>query len=75
MALLKNWNEYGGSMHSIRKLEEVKVGLYQFENEEEGNRRAVIDRRQFSYSFYIPERRSGQERRKELDLMKSNSAK
>jgi hypothetical protein len=61
-------------MHSIRKLEEVEVGLYQFENEE-GERRAVIERRQFSYSLYIPERRSGQERRKEMDLRKSNSAK
>jgi hypothetical protein len=52
-------------MHSIRKPEEVEVGLYQFENEEEGDRRAVIDRRQFSYSFYVPERRSGKERRKD----------
>ena len=61
-------------MHSIRKQGEVEVDLYQFENEEEGDKRAVIDRRQFSYSFYIPERRSGQERRKELDLKKSNRA-
>ena len=59
-------------MHSIRKLEEVEVGLYQFENEE-GERRAVIERRQFSYSLYIPERRSGQQRRKELDLRKSKN--
>ena len=56
-------------------VEEVEVGLYQFENEEEGETRAVIDRRQFSYSLYIPERRSGQERRKEIDLRKSNRSK
>jgi len=60
-------------MHSIRRQGEVEVGLYQFENEE-GERRAVIERRQFSYSLYIPERRIGQERRKELDLKKSNRA-
>jgi hypothetical protein len=62
-------------MPSIHKLDEVEVGLYQFENKEEGERRAVIDRRQFSYSLYIPERRSGQERRKEIDLRKSNRSK
>ena len=30
-------------------------------------RRLGIDRRQFSYDFHIPERRSGQDRRSGLD--------
>jgi hypothetical protein len=70
-----NCNENWGNMPSIHKLDEVDVGLYQFEIKEERERRAVIDRRQFSYSLYIPERRSGQERRKEIDLRESNSSK
>ena len=32
-----------------------------------GGRRLGVDRRQFSYDFHIPERRSGKERRSELD--------
>jgi hypothetical protein len=32
-----------------------------------GGRRTGIDRRQFSYTLHIPERRSGKERRSELD--------
>jgi len=32
-----------------------------------GGRRLGIDRRQFSYDFHIPERRSGKERRSGLD--------
>ena len=60
-------------MHSIRELNGIELSLYQFENDK-GERRAWIERRQFSYSLYIPERR-GQERRKELDLRKSNRAK
>jgi hypothetical protein len=32
-----------------------------------GGRRSVIERRQFLYSSYIPERRSGKDRRKGLD--------
>jgi hypothetical protein len=32
-----------------------------------GDRRLDIDRRQFSYDFHIPERRSGKDRRSELD--------
>ena len=31
------------------------------------DRRSRIDRRQFSYDFHIPERRSGKERRKGVD--------
>ncbi len=30
-----------------------------------GGRRCGLDRRQFSYSGHVPERRSGEERRKE----------
>jgi hypothetical protein len=32
-----------------------------------GERRLGIERRQFSYDFHIPERRSGNERRSGLD--------
>ena len=32
-----------------------------------GGRRSGIDRRQFFYDGYIPERRSGKDRRSELD--------
>jgi len=32
-----------------------------------GGRRLVVDRRQFSYTLHIPERRSGKERRSGLD--------
>jgi hypothetical protein len=32
-----------------------------------GGRRLGVDRRQFSYDFHIPERRSGKERRSGFD--------
>ena len=32
-----------------------------------GGRRSGIERRQFSYDFHIPERRSGEDRRSGLD--------
>jgi hypothetical protein len=57
------------SMHSIRKLNDIALNVYQFENDK-GGRRAGIERRQFSYSVYIPERRSAQERRQEQDRRK-----
>jgi hypothetical protein len=59
-------------MHSLRKLDEVALSLHQFEDDKSGERTG-IERRQFSYSLYIPERRSGQQRRKELDLRKSQN--
>ena len=37
------------------------------ENGEASCTRSGIDRRQFSYSYHIPERRSGWDRRKEFD--------
>lgn len=42
-----------------------------------GGRRLGADRRQFSYDFHIPERRSGKERRSGLDrrLKKRTSKK
>ena len=61
-------------MHSLRKLDEVALSLHQFEDDKDCQRTG-IERRQFSYSLYIPERRSGQQRRKELDLRKSNRSK
>ena len=32
-----------------------------------GGRRSGVERRQFSYSFHIPERRSGEDRRSGVD--------
>jgi hypothetical protein len=61
-------------MHSLPKIDEVALSLHQLEDDK-GGQRTGIERRQFSYSLYIPERRSGQERRKELDVRKSNSSK
>jgi hypothetical protein len=40
-------------------------------DEEKAERRVEIERRQFSYSAYIPERRSGQKRRKKAETTKS----
>jgi hypothetical protein len=40
-------------------------------DEEKAERRVEIERRQFSYSAYIPERRSGQKRRKEAETTKT----
>ncbi len=37
-----------------------------------GGRRSGVDRRQFSYTSYIPERRSGEDRRKGGDRRKMN---
>ena len=36
-------------------------------DKDNGGRRLRIDRRQFSYTMHIPERRSGKERRNGLD--------
>jgi len=36
-------------------------------DKDNGGRRLGIDRRQFSYTMHIPERRSGKERRSGLD--------
>lgn len=36
-----------------------------------GGRRTGLDRRQFSYSGYLPERRSGQDRRLQFDRRKA----
>jgi hypothetical protein len=40
------------------------------EEQEKAERRIGLDRRQFSYSAYIPERRTGQKRRKEAEAGK-----
>ena len=51
-------------MSSIRKL----VAMKSDQNEDEkAERRIEIERRQFSYSAYIPERRSGPRRRREAE--------
>jgi hypothetical protein len=36
-----------------------------------GGRRTGLDRRQFSYSGYLPERRSGEDRRRQFDRRKA----
>ena len=61
-------------MHSLRKLDDVALSLHQFEDDKGGGQRTGIKRRQFLY-VNMPERRSGQQRRKELDLRKSNRSK
>jgi hypothetical protein len=61
-------------MHSIRKLDEVALSLHQF-GDDKDCQRTGIERRQFSYSWYIPERRYGQERRSELELRKSSRSR
>jgi len=38
--------------------------------QDNGGRRLGLDRRQFSYDFHIPERRTGKERRSGLDRRK-----
>ena len=58
-------------MHSIRSLNDLDLSLHQFVDDK-AERRAWAERRQFSYSVYIPERRSGQERRQEQDRSESN---
>lgn len=41
------------------------------EEQEKAERRVGLDRRKFSYSAYIPERRSGRKRRKEAETSNS----
>jgi hypothetical protein len=59
------------SLHPFRILDNLELALYQCEDDKT-ERRAWADRRQFSYSAYIPERRIGQERRQEPDHSNSN---
>ena len=61
------------SMHFIRSLSGVELSLHRFKDEK-AEQRAWAERRQFSYTAYIPERRSGQERRQEQDHSNSNSS-
>ena len=44
-----------------------------YEVRSKGNRRSGIDRRQFSYVGYIPERRSGEERRGNPERRETNT--
>jgi hypothetical protein len=55
-------------MSSIRKQVAMKSDR---DEEEKAERRIVIERRQFSYSAYIPERRTGRKRRKETETAKA----
>ena len=59
------------SRHPFRRLDDLELALYQSEDDKT-ERRAWADRRQFSYSAYIPERRIGQQRRQEPDRSNSN---
>ena len=47
-----------------------KDGAMEAEQWDNGGRRSGIDRRQFSYSGHVPERRSGKERRSGRDRRK-----
>jgi hypothetical protein len=51
-------------MSSIRKLEAMKLDQ---DEEEKAERRIENERRQFSYSAHIPERRTGHRRRKQTE--------
>jgi hypothetical protein len=51
-------------MSSIRKLGAIKSDQ---DEEEKAERRLGIERRRFSYSVHIPERRTGSKRRKETE--------
>jgi len=48
------------SLHPFRSLGDLELPLYQCEDDKT-ERRAWADRRQFSYSAYVPERRIVQE--------------
>jgi hypothetical protein len=41
--------------------------------ETNGGIRSIIDRRQFSYTAFIPERRSGKDRRANINFQKSKA--
>ena len=60
----KNQKGAGAAMGSIRKSTAMKSDHGE---EEKTERRVGVDRRQFSYSAYIPERRSGGRRRIEAE--------
>jgi hypothetical protein len=55
-------------MGSIHKLEAVSSGQ---DEDEKVEQRTGAERRKFSYSAYIPERRTGQDRREETETKKS----
>lgn len=61
------------SIHSIRELNDVDLSLYQNEIDK-GGRRTGLERRQFSYSVHIPERRSGKAERQAQDRRKSKTS-
>ena len=55
-------------MRSVRKSTERDSDQPE---EEKAERRVEVERRQFSYSAYIPERRSGRKRRRKADPVES----
>jgi hypothetical protein len=61
------------SVHLVRKLNDVDLSYYQYANDK-GGRRTGLERRQFSYSVHIPERRSGKARRQAQDRRKSKTS-
>jgi hypothetical protein len=58
-------------MGSIRKLAVKKSDQ---DEEEKAERRTGAERRRFSYSAYIPERRTGEKRRKKTTPQKPNGS-
>lgn len=49
----------------MRKTLEMITAIEETQSPHKGNRRTGIDRRQFSYTHYLPERRDGNDRRRD----------
>jgi hypothetical protein len=56
---LKDYNQ------NIRKTFKMITAINPTQPPDKGNRRIGIERRQFSYTHYLPERREGNDRRRE----------
>lgn len=63
------WNEYTDRTGSIMQAAQV-IAPEDMMHIDNGGRRMEPDRRLFSYNGYLPERRSGDERRSGLDRRK-----
>ena len=61
-------------MNAVPKQDDAGLSLDQCENGN-GGRRSGAERRKFSYTLYIPERRSGRDRRKKPDRRKGDNDK
>ena len=59
-------------MQNDKEAVERKIPVNEFNSADNGGRRKTVDRRQFAYTFHIPERRGGIDRRTGKDRRKSN---